>query len=189
MIGIFLDLECSGLNPMVHRSLECAFQIVCLDSGKELARYHTMILQSDKVWEQMDPESIRVNGLSKEKTSSGKSEEEVGKDIIKIFTDLNIVRGKAVFICQNPSFDRNFFNQLVPIPTQENLLWPYHWLDFASMYWGIQVGIHKTTPKSLSKDRIAEEMGLPEEKCPHQAMNGVQHLLDCYKAVIGFPKS
>jgi DNA polymerase-3 subunit epsilon/oligoribonuclease len=38
----------------------------------------------------------------------------------------------------------------------------------------------------LSKDKIASAFKLPSEEKPHRAMNGVNHLIVCYKAVVGF---
>ncbi|EKE08172.1 MAG: hypothetical protein ACD_17C00306G0003 [uncultured bacterium] len=71
--------------------------------------------------------------------------------------------------------------------------WPYHWLDLASMYWAI--AMKKATQNQgplpwvtgVSKDQIAAQYRLPEEKKPHRAMNGVEHLLLCYEAIVGFP--
>jgi DNA polymerase-3 subunit epsilon/oligoribonuclease len=34
---------------------------------------------------------------------------------------------------------------------------------------------------SLSKDAIAARLGLPPEEKPHRALNGVAHLLACYR--------
>ena len=39
----------------------------------------------------------------------------------------------------------------------------------------------------FSKDLIAQHHNLPSEEKPHRAMNGVNHLLLCYQAVVGFP--
>ena len=104
-----------------------------------------------------------------------------------------MIRKKAVFICQNPSFDRGFFSQLIDPDTQEDLNWPYHWLDLASMYWAISMDKAKKQncpfpwETGISKDLIASHYNLPAEDKPHRAMNGVDHLLICYEAVVGFP--
>jgi DNA polymerase-3 subunit epsilon/oligoribonuclease len=101
-------------------------------------------------------------------------------------------RKTAVFICQNPSFDRIFFSQLISPEIQEKFNWPYYWLDFASMYWAEAIRVGKQKEEKLpwntgfSKDKIASEYNLPPETNPHRAMNGVDHLLLCYKHVIGF---
>ena len=39
----------------------------------------------------------------------------------------------------------------------------------------------------FSKDLIATQHNLPSEKKPHRALNGVDHLILCYKTVVGFP--
>ena len=88
-----------------------------------------------------------------------------------------------------------FFSQIVDPDTQETLSWPYHWLDLASMYWAItmQKAIQHQGPlpweTGYSKDLIAKQYQQPPEASPHRAMNGVTHLLVCYKAVVGFPAS
>ena len=38
----------------------------------------------------------------------------------------------------------------------------------------------------FSKDKIAKSLNLPEEKKPHKAMRGVDHLLLCYEKTVGF---
>ncbi len=37
---------------------------------------------------------------------------------------------------------------------------------------------------NLSKDQIAEYFGISAEEKPHRAMNGVEHLIKCYRAVV-----
>jgi len=117
----------------------------------------------------------------------------VAEGIKASFSRNGIKRGNAVFICQNPSFDRIFFSQLIDADVQEKLLWPYHWLDLASMYWADCITKAKSGQSLLpwetgfSKDKIARALRLPPEEKPHRAMNGVDHLLLCYEAVVGFP--
>ena len=173
MIGVFLDTETNGLNSQVHKILEIAFKIVDLITGEEKGNFQTVIAQPIEIWEKSDQESLRING----------------------FTWDEVVRGtKAVFICQNPSFDRVFFSQLIDPDTQELLSWPYHWLDLASMHWALSMEKAKQGngpfpwETGLSKDLIASHYKLPGESKPHRAMNGVNHLLVCYEAVVGFPQ-
>lgn len=190
MRGIFLDLETSGLDPWQHRTLEAAFRLIDLSSMEELASYHQVVSQPPDVWEKRDPESIQVNGFTWEEVATGKSEADVRQDILQIFKQHQIERGNAIFICQNPSFDRAFMAQLIDTYQQERLRWPYHWLDFASMYWSLTVerslesGLGHPSQIPLSKDAIAEACGLPKEEKPHRAMNGVDHLILLYKAVV-----
>lgn len=193
MLGIFLDIETTGLNPFKHVPIEVAFTILNLSSGHLIAHYSSVIKQSREIWDQRDTNSIEVNGFTWEEVTNGKEPNIVGQEITSLLSSLNgIQRGSAVFICQNPSFDRSFFNQLVDVYTQESLNWPYHWLDFASMYWALhvsqlrQLSISFPEKISLSKNDIATTYNLPIEATPHRAMNGVEHLISCYQLVVGF---
>lgn len=195
MQAIFLDTETTGLDPFSHRLLEIAFKVVDVPSGYEKLTYQTIVKQPLDVWERRDLTSVEINGFTWDKVQLGKEEELVRQEIIQIFTDLKIARGSAVYICQNPAFDRNFFAQLIDVYTQEQRQWPYHWLDFASMFWALQVKFfqerHELFPAeiNLSKNAIAQRYQLPIESSPHSALNGVDHLLLCYRTVVGFDKS
>lgn len=193
MLGIFLDSETNGLNPTIHRVIEIAYKIIDLYSGEEKDKYHSLIYQSQSIWENSNLKSLEINGLTLEEIQTGKEEKVVSAEIIKSFKNNNIKNENSVFICQNPSFDRSFFSQLVDSQKQDLLDWPYHWLDLASMYWGIS--LHKAKNNNglfpwetgFSKDLIASSYNLPKEKEPHRAINGVNHLILCYKTVVGFP--
>lgn len=192
MQAIFLDTETTGLDPFFHRILEIAFKVVDIPSGVEKLTYQSIVKQPIEVWEQRDLASIEVNGFTWDKVRLGKEESVVSREIIQIFTDLKVARGSAVYICQNPAFDRNFFAQLIDVYTQEQQHWPYHWLDFASMYWALQMkhyqnsSHHFPLEMNLSKNAIGQHYQLPIETVPHSALNGVEHLLLCYKTVVGF---
>lgn len=188
MLGVFLDTETSGLNFQKHCILEIAYKIIDVETGELKHSFDAIVAQGKTNWEQADPNSLQVNGFTWEKVCSGIAPEEISKEIIAAFTANGIKRRKAIFICQNPSFDRAFFSQLIDPDLQESLGWPYHWLDLASMYWAIQIK-QESAPweTGVSKDKISESYQLPPEAKPHRAMNGVNHLLQCYEAVVGFP--
>jgi oligoribonuclease len=194
MLAIFLDVETSGLDSFHHKVLEIAFKVVDVHSGKEKCTYESIVKQPQDVWDTRDPISIEVNGFTWEKVLQGKEEATVRQEIIDLFIGLDIQRGKAVYICQNPAFDRGFFAQIVDVYTQEQLHWPYHWLDFASMYWALRVKkVNEEKSRlpqemNLSKNSIAQEFNLPIESYPHSAINGVNHLILCYSTVVGFGK-
>jgi len=194
VLGIFLDTETNGLNPKIHKVFELAFKIVDLNSGELKQDYQTIISHPIESWEKSDQESLRINGFSWDEVSQGKPVSDCSQEIITCFAKWGIQRKKGVFICQNPSFDRVFFSQLINSDIQESLNWPYHWLDLASMYWALLLDKAKKSEGrlpwevGLSKDSIAAYYKLPNEKRPHRAMNGVNHLLLCYEAVVGFPK-
>ncbi|GAB4226919.1 MAG: hypothetical protein Tsb0021_03350 [Chlamydiales bacterium] len=193
MLAVFLDQETTGLDPRIHSVVEIAFKIYDMSSLNLMASYHSIIKQPPEVWEKRDPSSIKVNGFSLEEIQMGKDILLVRKEIIFLLTSLKIIRGKAFFICQNPAFDRSFFSQIVEVYTHEQLQWPYHWLDLASMYWVRQVDLAVQNGKavqnemSFSKNAIADFYHLPAEKAPHRAMNGVDHLIACYERVLNVP--
>jgi len=193
MKGIFLDTETNGLNPLKHRILEIAYKIIDLYSGSELYSYCSIIKQSDQVWEKSNLKSLEINGFTFEDLQKGEKEEDISFEIIKSFEKNDIKNENSVFICQNPSFDRTFFSQLIDPDKQDILKWPYHWLDLASMYWAITLKNAMSTKSyfpwetGFSKDLIASFYKLAKEQKPHRAMNGVNHLILCYKSVVGFP--
>lgn len=193
MLGIFLDTETNGLNPLKHHILEIAFKIVDVLTGEVKAQFQSVIAVTPEEWQKSDPESLKVNGFTWEESQKGVPAGFVAKNIQTLFSQYGIKRGEAVFICQNPSFDRAFFCELINPDLQESLLWPYHWLDLASMYWAKSMETGKSNPErfpwvtGVSKDKIATASSLPGEAKPHRAMQGVEHLLLCYQTVVGFP--
>jgi DNA polymerase-3 subunit epsilon/oligoribonuclease len=195
MLGIFLDSETNGLNWKKHKLIEIAYKILDVDSGELKDEFQAVIYQPQEEWQKSDPLSLNVNGFTWEEVQRGIKSDIVATQITNSFKQLGIKRGAAAFICQNPSFDRAFFSQLIDADIQEALLWPYHWLDLASMYWA--ESIHKSRlnqaplpwQTGFSKDRIATTCHIPPEGKPHRAMNGVNHLILCYEAVVGFPKT
>lgn len=191
MLGIFLDIETTGLDPTKHCIIDIALKVIDLTTGTLKCTFSRIVKQSPNAWSNADPASIQINGYTWEQVSQGLEPSIVGQQIIQLFTAMPIERGKAVFICQNPAFDRGFFSHLVDVYTQEKLNWPYHWLDLASMYWitvnqkTAREGVPLPEKMSLSKNDIARAYNLPTEADPHRALNGVDHLLTCYKAVLG----
>jgi oligoribonuclease len=191
MLAIFLDMETTGLDPQKHRAIDLAFKIVNLSLGSLVKEFQCLIRQPQEAWDLRDPFSITINGYTWDEVSKGEDPITLGRQIVNTFTEAGIQRGKAIFICQNPGFDRAFFSQLVDVYTQESLNWPYHWLDLASMYWSylskqyIDRQIPFPESVNLSKNEIAKAFQLSEEQNPHRAINGVNHLIQCYQAVLG----
>ena len=193
MLGIFLDIETSGLDPFNHKILEIAIKLINLKNGSLEGEYESIALQTKETWKKRDLNSIAVNGFTWELIQTGKALNEIHSEIISLFLKANINRDNSVFICQNPSFDRMFFVQLISTYEQEKKNWPYHWLDLASMHWAFAVKNHEPKKNNylqsipLSKNAIAKKLNLTEESSPHKAINGVDHLILCYKNLVGFP--
>lgn len=186
--GIFLDTETNGLNWNKHNIFEIAFVICDLGTGERIATFSSLIELSDEEWGKSDPESLKFTGITREDLVHGHSRDHVQKEMLACFKSHGIRRGRAIYICQNPSFDRLFFSTLVNIELQEELLLPYTWLDLASMFWTRQIknGL-RPDQIGLSKDMIARHYKLGPEKKPHRALAGVEHLMLCYEKVIGYP--
>jgi oligoribonuclease len=188
MLLIFLDSETTGIDPESHRVIDIAFKVVDLETHELITSYESLVFQPMEVWALADPESLQITGLSYEKLMDAPSEKVVASEIAH---DLNLMRlqeKSGIFICQNPSFDRLFFNQLISGTLQDEYGWPYHWLDLASMYYAKRLMQDEKWGKALkeqdlSKNRIAEHYGLAPERKPHRAMNGVNHLMECYRAL------
>ncbi len=192
MLGIFLDIETNGLNPFKHKVVEIAFKIIDVTTGSLVDSYTAVVFQTQDEWKNSDLRSLQINGFNWEDVSLGLTSQSASLQIQKCFAKNKIKRGQSVFICQNPSFDRAFFAQLIDPDFQEKLLWPYHWLDLASMHWATALFKRKQDKEpypwetGLSKDKIAKTYQIPSEAMPHRAMNGVDHLILCYEAVVGF---
>lgn len=189
MQAIFLDIETTGLDPLRHSPLDIAIKIVDLTEMALKGEYCSTIKVSQKKWLESDPESVKINGYDEKRACSGPDIETVREEVIAFFQKHDVSRGSSFFICQNPAFDRGFFNWIVDVYTQESLQWPYHWLDLASMYWvrymdrHLDLGTPIPLETSLSKNSIARVYHLPEESTPHTAQNGVDHLIACFEKV------
>jgi DNA polymerase-3 subunit epsilon/oligoribonuclease len=190
MYLIFLDTETTGINPEKHRLLEIAYKVVDSITGKTIIGYESIVAQTEEVWAEADPLSLSYTGLQWEEILKGKTEKVVASEIENDLNQLNLREKSGVFICQNPSFDRSFFLQIINAEMQEHYGWPYHWLDLASMYWAVNLLRNRTSTLlfkegDLSKDEIAKHLRLGPEQSPHRAMNGVNHLMACYEALLG----
>ncbi len=196
MKGIFLDIETNGLDSDINSPLEICVNIYDLHSMLCITEYSSLIQCSVKCFVyESDPKALLVNGITFDEVKDAKTSYDICEDLTKLFLSHEIDKTNSVFICQNPSFDRSFFNQIMPIEVQQDLELPYHWLDLASMYFiknlvpqevnGRTVRYHpniRTIP--CSKDAIASFYGLPIEGNPHRATNGVKHLIECYRAMV-----
>lgn len=185
MLGIFLDLETNGLDPFTHCILEIAYKIVDVSSGTLIDQFESVLAQPLDAWQKSCPASLKINGFSWKELEKGASLPKVKEAILASFQAKQIQRGQAVFICQNPSFDRAFFYQIFSAKEQEAMHWPYHWLDLASMHWQKQMTQRSFLPwkVGITKNNIANFYQLPDEAHPHRAMNGVNHLLLCYSTL------
>ncbi len=196
MLGIFLDTETNGLNAQKHRILEVAFQIVDVESGVMKEQFHSMVYSTAEEWKRSDPESLKVNGFTWEEVSVGPSPALIGEKIREVFSRNGIKRGEAVFICQNPSFDRAFFSQLidpdiagktpVALPLARSGVDVLGGVDEQRALRAREISPGKRgTPKTKSPSPYSSTR---EAKAPPRDERGRSIFILCYKAVVGFPK-
>jgi len=185
MLGIFLDTEANGLDWQIHCMIEISFIVVDLKTGEEVASYSSLIRIEEEEWKRSDPVSLSFTGIKWVDLEKGNERALIKKEILEIFKKAGISRKTAIFIGQNPSFDRILLSSLISISEQESLKWPYLWLDLASMFFAKEATHTNIDSLELSKDKIAKFYNLPPEKRPHRALRGVEHLITCYNAVAG----
>lgn len=187
MKGVFLDLETTGLDFDRHVVLDVGVVIADFNDMHNIVSYTSCITCDANDWLMADKKALEVNGFTEENHwQLAKKDYEVREELLSFFERFGVERGKAFFICQNPSFDRPFFLQIMSQELMDDRNLPYHWLDLASMFWFKKYASCKPCPDkvSLSKDNIAQEFLIPPEQKPHKALNGAMHLFRCYRALV-----
>lgn len=175
-------METTGLDPAKDVPLEMAIVILNADDLSQIYSVEYLIKQNDAVLDKLGDIGTKVHGIDRRDLSDAYNPYQVFLAVHDAFTFMKISKENAVFVCQNPSFDRQFFNQIFPEEYRIAEGWPYHWLDLASMFW-----IKEQLPEYmlLSKDNIAWRLGIEAEAKPHKAMQGVKHLIKCYMELAG----
>ncbi len=188
MKAIFLDIETNGLDFYINSPIQICVIIYDLHTMVCICEYQSFVFCSERqFFMHSDHSALNVNSITYEDLKNAKTTNEICEELTHLFVSHDINKKNSIFICQNPSFDRGFFDQIIPIDIQKEIELPYHWLDLASMYWGrifYSNPIDDNIPP-LSKDNIALNLGIPPEKKPHRAMDGVKHLISCYRALFG----
>ena len=190
--AIVLDTETTGLSAATHHVIEIAFRLVDLETGHRVAEYERVIHLTCDEWVWAAPGALAVNNFTwGEVMARGVPRDTVYQEIRAFFAAHELSGRTAFFLCQNPTFDRAFFAQLVPVDVQRVYRFPYHWYDLASMNWAIEAraiarGEQDPYAIAASKDAIAAGHGIDAEASPHRAMNGVDHLLQIYEKIVGF---
>ena len=174
---IFLDIETTGLDPAKDVPLEIAIMILNADDLSQIYSAEYLIKQDGVKLDKLGNIGTSVHGIDRRDLNEAYNPYQIFLAVNDAFTFMKISKDNAVFVCQNPSFDRQFFNQIFPEEYRISEGWPYHWLDLASMFW-----ITEQLPEYmlLSKDNIAVKLDIPVEVKPHKAMQGVKHLIRCY---------
>lgn len=193
--AVFVDIETNGLCPISNVVMDVSVVIVDLNDYSNATAYTACIQLSALEWINSDPEALSINGFTPQNHDPlCQSWFQVERDLEKFLIKNGIKCGQAVFICQNPGFDKPFFHQIISERRMKALKMPYHWLDLASMYWMKYYG--GCSPMSefachidLSKDAIAKHLGLEPEEKPHRSLSGALHLMNCFKLLMCEPRN
>lgn len=184
---IFVDIETTGTDFDIHVPIEICLTIIDPEGGGgAIDSYTSLIRCRDKDLKFSDEEALCVNGLMNESAFFHKTIDDISEEVQDFLIDNKISEKNAVFLCQNPSFDRPFFHKILSQRSMTELNMPYRWLDLASMYMAYHHKEFKKLPfpEILSKDKIARNLGLPPESKPHRAENGVIHLMLCFNEIL-----
>lgn len=189
MKALFLDTETSGLDPKKNLLLEIALVYLDLHDFSRIFSYSSVVFYQEKTFtKKSDINSLKINGFSYQDVKNGICVSRVKHEILYLINSFELNKQNSVVVCQNPSFDRSFFSQLLSVEDQKKINFPYHWLDLASMFWCKyvfpKISVDPNYSCSLSKDSIARNFGVFPEESPHRAMNGVNHLIECFQHVV-----
>ena len=151
---VIIDLETSGLDPLVHEILEIG--AVRAADGAEF---------EVKVWplRKVDPEAAKVNGYTPEKW---REEAFLLPQALKLLAEF--VGTDAYMTAYNVSFDRPFLEKAY---RDCNLPYPFHYrhLDLMTLAWAKSIfGL----PPSLKE--ACDIFNVPPESEVHRALNGAQ---------------
>lgn len=178
MYKIYIDLETSGLSELFHDVLEIGL-IIEDGAGREVAEYSSFIQRGALhiLQERANAQALKINGitLNEEFIQISKPVKEIQHDLIALFQKFRLTKENAVFVANNPQFDMTFLGQIVPKDTQAAHKWPYRSLDLHTLAYA------KLGKLGMSKDKVAEFVGLEPEPHPHRAINGTRHLRDVIK--------
>lgn len=167
---IVIDVEASGVN--VYKNSLLSIGAIDFFNPKNQFYGECKIREGAHI----SRESLLVNGFSEENiTRSGK---QTDASLVKDFINWAIKSREHTFAGQNPSFDRDFIHQSALV---NHIDWPFaqrtidqHTLCYMHM---IKRGITPPVANNrtdLNSDKIANYVGIPTEKRPHNALNGAK---------------
>lgn len=165
---IILDIESSGLNPVIHGMLSLG--AVDFDSGQEF--YGECFLREGKL---ADPRALEVNGFTEEQIRDENKMSDLELYLafimwVKVNNYVPLLAGQQV-----GSFDIKFLQEI-----HESYFKYDQWI-----FGHRSVDLHSISfakyKKSLSLDEILIHCGLQAESKPHNALNGAKLERDCFK--------
>ena len=167
---IAVDVETTGTNPNVHSILA----IGALDFDNPANKFYGECRAFDGA--HMEPEALKINGLSEEQARSPgwQREEELVRSFIAWATDLR----DWTFLGQNPAFDRGFI-EAACARYHVDYPFPHRSLDTHSLAYMHMVQKGAIPPfdarhhhSAINLDYILSYCGIAEEPKPHNALTG-----------------
>jgi DNA polymerase III epsilon subunit-like protein len=180
----FVDLETTGLNPWKNNARENDKGVILsagfvLETGPEL---EVIITPTVEEWGYASPQALQVNGMTwdflKEK---GMLWEDAAREILRWLAEYEIIENEWVFYAQNAPFDKKFLLHFLG-----------DWLTFLDVptVWVDLIPIYKNVGRKLGLNvhyqnthHISQQLGVPEEPKPHQAIEGARALKRNYDAL------
>ena len=157
---LIMDLETTGLDPVVHEILEIGAMCIDITTLNQLWTFEIKV-RPERI-ETAQPKALEVNGYNTR-------EWENALDLDQGFSMLHrLLSSDMCLMSQNITFDYGFYTAALHRFGFEDPL-DYHRLDLCSMAFPFQ----EHPVYSLSK--LSTLFGVEREAHPHRAMNGVKN--------------
>jgi DNA polymerase III epsilon subunit-like protein len=178
----YVDIETTGLEPsgpVGTRGVILSAGFV-LETGEE---FEVVIMPSEQDWKDANSVALQVNGITKEFLLKRGVEPDIAfKSIAVWLMEHGVSEANGwVFFGQNPSFDRKF----ILFYMKEYLSWidaPRRWVDMIP-YFKKLGPILKLDTTRQNTHHISQQLGVPEEPKPHQAIEGAKAVKRNYEAL------
>lgn len=152
---VFVDLETTGLNPLVHQVWEIAYAVDAEPIRAGFVQHSTV---------SADPEALRIGGYHQRYNGSLWNERVVEEEMREVLAG-------ATLVAANPAFDAAFLSQRWGC--WGSAPWRYRLLDVEAYAAGV---FQWREPRGLAA--ICTELGV--EPGDHTAYHDVRALRECY---------
>ena len=175
---VIVDLETTGLDPLVHEVIDIG--AVRVDQASlDIEATFSAKLRPCHIEQQPDPKALEVNGYSPEAWKNA-------VDQFDGWRSFFFFARQGVFCSYRNDFDWSFTEEAL------RLYWPKtgdrdkdrfgpfdrHLIDIPSIAWGVLGPLPK-----IGKNPVAIHLGIGEEKKPHGGLNGALHALEVLRSL------
>jgi DNA polymerase-3 subunit epsilon len=177
---LIVDLETTGLDPIIHEVLEVAAIRVHQESLEIQSTFTAKVVPQHPFT--AEPKALEVNGYTLEAWKDAVWPSDVWPSFFDFAHNTILCSYAAVF---EIGFLRETFKSYMKIPADADArevfrFGPFarHIIDIPSIAWSLLGPVEK-----LGKDPVAEILGLRPEEEPHRALNGATHALAVLRAI------